>query len=430
MSCTGADMHVKPIKDLQWHLDTIVGEPKLGRLSILLSFMQENAAKVLSLIRQRLGIALVSGVLACVAFIVPRVLYWRTWLTVGTTSVGILLAVLSLLLLIDAVLISGPLLAFHFTRFFLLDQQERILSALCVALERGSPVVLYLRSFQAEDLQARYANLDAEVEFAIGADSVIAAINDPSSDLTERMTPIAKIMVQANLWQGLVDCLIPRACLIIAVLGEPTEGLLFELDLLRKHGAKNRTIVVLADDGDEAADKSLSLQLLSEDFPCRARLGTPELGEALCLWHDSLPRPVAHSRRAREAPPKRIAHVHRLSSLLPRLFLYGIRDMFAPRDALARYQRGRLACAEFDPFNEIRQAVLEQELESYKSGAAFPPLRMIFTEDSGAPIDEGTRKWNDAHKLLRRMETASWVLEKRSTWMKLRSAIKRHSSRR
>ncbi|HEV8002693.1 MAG TPA: hypothetical protein VGP63_22600 [Planctomycetaceae bacterium] len=302
-----------------------------------------------------------------------------------------------------------------------MDQQERLLSALASAIEHDLPLVLYLRSFDQGDATEHYVEMEETLSRVLG-NCVIVPINDPGSDFTERSVPLGGLLVRNHDWRDLVDGLIPLARVVVIGVSRSSEGIAQELQWLKKHDAVKKSVLIAHGSFDP---KEFETELSAESVRAALYHGGWNANKFLLAliplaaepWCRSIPR-----RRNRV----KVALAHSASSVLPRLYLYGWRDLLCPRDVISRYLIGRRAYAHFDATGSIRRSLLEAEERAYTSREQIPPSGMEF-DDSG-PLSDELRRWNENKRLRTRMEDAALVLETRALWSEVRRGIRKPES--
>jgi hypothetical protein len=314
--------------------------------------------------------------------------------------------------------LAGIWRALNYTSFLALHQHDRALAGLCSALSEGRSVLLYLRDFDREEEDENYFLLDHAIVSLIGESQIVVAISNPNTDPSLRISPIPRLLSPNDQWQELVAGLIQRATRIVIAADEARGGLQYEIGQIRACGGQGKTLCV------SMSDSGLPEDLL-RDFPWKTPISQflhqgpldsvigPWLGEHLLLTFKN-----EEKTKMRRVP----RDSNQLRFLWARLYLLGWRSLI-PRGRLSFYRKWLSQKMEFDPLDELRINLLNEERRAAERGEAVLPMMIQIGEEADGQRNEARKAFNKQIRYEHRIETAIFVLSMRKAWQHIRAGL-------
>jgi len=338
---------------------------------------------------------------------------WAAWLSLLIVGFGILF------LSTSVPFVVGRWRALNYTSFLALHQHDRALAGLCDALKNGRSILLYLRDFKDEETDELYFKFENQLISIIGESQILIAISNPVADPTLKISPIPRLLVPNARWREVVDYLIERSTRIVIAAEKVRTGLDYEIDTIKQKDAANKTIFVNMSLNEEETPPPRHVEF-------RWHVSVREFWESvfqsdIIKWLGDLAL-VTYCREEKTTAPKMRYQSITLRFLWARLSLLGARS-FIPRTKFGFYRRWLGAFDQFDPLEKVRSQVLAEERQDAKRYHVVLPLRIIIKVNEGS--DPAAEAWNQRVTLQQRMETAVFVMSRRSAWIPIRKALRR-----
>jgi hypothetical protein len=299
--------------------------------------------------------------------------------------------------------------AYHYSLFLTMHEHDRAVAGLCAALNKGIPLILYLRNFDDEEQFDYFLEFERQLIEVNDDSHVVIALGNPSADHSVRIPPIPRLFVLDERWQALMMFLIKLARKIVFVKGRLSQNQKIEASMILFHNALFKTLHVEIGDLDEkfvANAEFPELHVSIRDF----RANAPKIR----AWLNKEDAQRGNGLRTKVA----FRHYSRA-----RLFWWATWKLLGlsgfPKYSDHSFYRWWLRRGgAFDPFQEIRSSVLDHEKALNEEGIETRAYRFLFElgPDSSAWAFEHNREqyWK------RRMETTAMVLGNRKTWRAVR----------